>query len=209
MNLVKLYVDNGKSKQAIQTITAARENYKKDKEALLHTQFVESMTQNKLGNEDKARELFQLAIKNIKMNLSDLPVDLQNDLIATTEDLGETELAEALKYDINNPSEIGQSNTEKMSRKYHYLLQNGKGMRLYNTKHIFESISIFEEAAQNLPERLSVNMNAAQALLIHMKSNGKKPELLEKARYYLDISQKLDKNNDKYQQLESIYSGLN
>jgi len=209
MNLVKLYVDNGKSKQAIQTITAARENYKKDKEALLHTQFVESMTQNKLGNEDKARELFQLAIKNIKMNLSDLPVDLQNDLIATTEDLGETELAEALKYDINNPSEIGQSNTEEMSRKYHYLLQNGKGMRLYNTKHIFESISIFEEAAQNLPERLSVNMNAAQALLIHMKSNGKKPELLEKARYYLDISQKLDKNNDKYQQLESIYSGLN
>ncbi|MCU7938069.1 MAG: response regulator [gamma proteobacterium symbiont of Bathyaustriella thionipta] len=208
MNLVKLYADNGKGKQAIQTITAARKIYKKDKEAQLHTQFVESMTHHKLGNEDKARDIFQQAISNISGHLSDLPAELQNDLIATTHHLGETELAEALIDDINNPSEDKHTNTEEMTRKYHYLLQNGKGMRLYNANHIFESIKVFEDAAQHLPDRISVNMNAAQALLIYLKSTGVDAELLDKARHYLDISQKLDKHNEKYQKLEAIYSGL-
>ncbi|MCU7818012.1 MAG: response regulator [gamma proteobacterium symbiont of Lucinoma myriamae] len=208
MNLVKLYTDNGKGKQAIQTITAARKSYKKDKQALLHTQFVESMTQHKLGNEDKARDVFQDAISNITGKLSELPAELQNDLLATTEDLGETELAEALREDINNPSENGHTNTEEMTRKYHYLLQNGKGMWLYNANHILESIKLFEDAAQHLSDRLSINMNAAQALLTYIKNTGHHQELIDKAQYYLDISQNLDKNNEKYQKLEAIYSGL-
>jgi len=208
MNLVKLYVDNGKSKQAVQTITAAQKIYKKDKESLLHTKFVESMTQNKLGNEDKARELFQQAIANIKGPLSELPPALQEDLITTTEDLGETELAEAVRDDINNKDGHSLIDTETMTKKYHYLLQNGKGMRLYNENRLLESIDIFIDAAENLPERISVNMNAAQALMFHMKSSGKNQELLDKARHFLNISQGLDSNNEKYQKLETIYSGL-
>jgi len=208
MNLVKLYVDNGKSKQAVQTITAAQKIYKKDKESILHTKFVESMTQHKLGNEDKARELFQDAIANIKGPLSQLPPALQKDLIQTTEDLGETELAEALKDDINNTDAHVHIDTEEMTRKYHYLLQNGKAMRLYNSNHIRESVELFEEAAENLPDRISVNMNAAQALLFQMKGSGKNDQMLDKARHFLDVSKNLDKNNEKYQKLEVIYSEL-
>ncbi len=206
MNLAKLYVENGKGKQAVQTITTAQKIYKKDKSSLLHTKFVESMTQNKLGNEDKARELFQQAIANIHGPLSELPPELQNDLIATTEDLGETELAEALKDDIKNKD--GHVHAEEMAKKYHYLLQNGKGMRLYNSNHLLESMGIFEDAANNLPDRLSVNMNAAQAFIFYIKATGKNDELLDKARHFLDISHNLDENNEKYQKLETIYSEL-
>ncbi len=206
IHLIKLYTDKGKSKQAKQIINSARKNYKKDKQALLHIQIIESLTQQKLGNEDKARDIFQATISNLNGRLADLPVELQNDLIETTKALGETELVEALQYDIKHPE--GQSNTKEMTQKYHYLLQNGKGMRLYNADLIFESIKVFEDAAQNLPDRLSVNMNAAQAILIHLKKRGRDPKLLEKARYYLDISQALDSSNDKYHKLEAIYSGL-
>ncbi|MCW8931791.1 MAG: response regulator [Gammaproteobacteria bacterium] len=208
MNLAKLYVDNGKSKDAVQTITAAQKIYRKDKPSLLHTKFVESMTQHKLGNEEKARELFQQAIADIHGPLSELPPELQKDLISTTEDLGETELAEALKDDINNKDKHTSIDTEAMTKKYHYLLQNGKGMRLYNNNHLFESMEIFEDAANNLPDRISVNMNAAQALMFYIKATGANDELLNKARHFLDISQKLDKNNEKYQKLETIYSEL-
>lgn len=206
MDLAKLYLDNGKTKNAIQTITTAKKVYKKDPEAMLHTQFVESMTQHKLGNEDKARDLFQQAISNIPGNLSELPKELQNDLIATTEDLGETELAEVLKSDIAAGS--GQVNAEDLTKKYHYLLLNGKGIRLYNTNHIYESIEYFEQAAENLPDNISINMNAAQALLFYMKATGQNKELLERARTYLDISHGLDNHNEKYQKLETIYSEL-
>jgi predicted negative regulator of RcsB-dependent stress response len=101
MNLAKLYVDNGKAKQAVQTISSAQKIYRKDKQSILHTQIIESMTQQKLGNEDNARDLFQKAIANLSGPLSDLPEELKQDLIATTEDLGETELAEALQDDIH------------------------------------------------------------------------------------------------------------
>lgn len=208
MNLAKLYVDNGKGKQAVQTITAAQKIYKKDKESLLHTKFIESMTQNKLGNEDKARDLFQEAIANLHSPLSELPTELQNDLIATTEVLGESELAEALKDDMNNKDGHVHIDTEAMTQKYHYLLQNGKGMRLYNRNNLFESMEIFEDAANNLPDRISINMNAAQAFMFYMKATGKNDELLNKARHFLDVSHNLDKNNEKYKKLESIYSEL-
>jgi hypothetical protein len=97
---------------------------------------------------------------------------------------------------------------EAMTQKYHYLLQNGKGMRLYNKNRLLESLEVFEDAADNLPERISVNMNAAQALLFYMKATGKSQDLLSKARYYLDVSQKLDSTNDKYKKLESIYADI-
>lgn len=206
MGLAKLYIDNGKSSKAVQVINTARKTYKKDTEALLHTQFIESKTQHRLGNEDKAHELFQEAIANIPRNMSELPRELQEDLIATTEDLGETELTEALKDDMANGS--GHSSADELKKKYHFLLLNGKGIRQYNANRIYESIELFEQAAQNLPDRISVNMNAAQSLLFHVKATGRNQELLNKARQYLDISQNLDSNNEKYQKLELIYSEL-
>ncbi len=208
LDLVKLYADNGKSKQAKQTMLTTRKNYKKDKQALFHSEFVESMALYKLGNESKARDVFQQAISHISGNLSELPKELLADIINTTDELGETELADALRYDIKNPSKEGQSNTEAMTQKYHYLLQNGRGMRYYNDNLIFESIKIFEDAADNLPDRISVNMNAAQAILIYVKKSQRHKDLLSKARHYLDISKALDKNNEKYQKLEAIYTSL-
>ena len=207
MNLAKLYVDNGKGKKAVQAIATAQKVYRKDKEAILHTLVVESMTQKKMGNENNARDVFQKAIANLSGALSEMPEALQNDLLATCEELGETELVEALRDDINNTSDTS-SNIEEMTRKYHYLLQNGKGMRLYNNNHLHEAINIFEDAANHLPDRISVNMNAAQALLFYVKATGKNEDLLDKARHFLDVSHDLDQHNEKYKKLESIYTEL-
>ncbi len=207
MELVKIYAKSGKPKKVTQTLTTARAAYKKDKQALLHTQFVESMAQHKLGNESRAREIFQTAINNMPDQLSQLPKDFQDDLLSTTKELGETELAEALEDDITNKTST-TSDTESNAKKYHYLLLNGQGIRLYEADRIRESIELFEEAAQNLTDRISVNMNAAQALLFQYKATRKDKELLKKARHYLDISQKLDQSNEKYQKLENIYSEL-
>jgi len=204
MDLVKIYADNGQPKKVTQTLKTARISYKKDKDAMLHTQFVESMAQKKLGNEDRSRALFQDAIKNIPDHLSELPKELQDDLLAISIDLGETELAEALEEDMNSTS---SSNNENKTKKYHYLLINSKGIRLYEADKIKESVPLFEEAAEHLVDRISVNMNAAQALLFQFKTN-KNKDLLTKARHYLDVSKKLDSSNEKYNKLEDIYSNL-
>ncbi len=206
LELAKLYLDTGKYKNAIQTINIAKQNYKKQPDALSHAHFVECLAQNKVGNEDIARELFQQAIANMPEDLSQLPDEFQKDLITVTEDLGETELADALKDNIINGP--GHSNAEELTRRYQYLLLNGKGIRLYTAQRINDSIPCFEEAADNLPDRISVNMNAAQALLFQIKSHGQNNKMLDKARHYLDISNDLDPQNEKYQKLESIYTEL-
>ena len=209
LQLVKIYAEAGKPKMVHQALVTARSTYKKNKQAMLHTQFVESMAQKKLGNEDRSRQIFQEAIGNIPDNLADLPKEFQDDLITTANDLGETELAKALTEDINNV--VDQSSFAEKSKKYHYLLINGKGTRLYEAHRIHDSIHFFEDAARNLPENIFLNMNAAQALLFHYQAVHKArsvDELLLRARDYLDTSKKLDSSNDKYKKLEKIYSSL-
>ena len=58
----KLYLENGQNKNDIQMIKTTKQTYKKDASAMSHTQIVECLMQNKLGNEDMSRELFQQAI---------------------------------------------------------------------------------------------------------------------------------------------------
>lgn len=207
LNLAKLYLENGQKKNAIQTINTTKKIYKKNSDALSHTQFVECLIQKEQGNEDIARELFQQAIDKIPEDLSKLSDQFKNDLITITEQLGETELAEALEENISHGP--GDSNAEEITRHYQYLLLNGKGIRLYTENRIGDSIPCFEEAADHLPDRISVNMNAAQALMFYVKNRGKNNQMLEKARHYLDICKNLEPANEKYQKLETIYAELN
>ena len=207
LNLAQLYLENGQKKNAIQTINTAKQTYKKDAGALSHTRLVECLVQNELGNEDMARELFQKAINEIPEDLSQLSEKFKSDLLTITDQLGETELAEALKDNINNGP--GDSNAEEITKTYQYLLLNGKGIRLYTDNRIADSIPYFEQAADNLPQRISVNMNAAQALMFYIKNHGRNDQMLEKARHYLDICKNLEPENEKYQKLEAIYTGLN
>ena len=209
LQLVKIYADAGKPKKVQQTLAAARLTYKKDKESMIHIQFVESMAQKQLVNEDRARQIFKEAMAHIPENLAEMPKEFQQDLIATANDLGESELAKALTEDINNV--LDQSSFADKTKKYHYLLLNGKGIRLYEAHRINDSIRFFEDAARNLPENISLNMNAAQALIFHYKAIHKSrnaEDLLERARDYLDVSKQLDSSNEKYKKLEKIYSSL-
>ncbi len=206
LNLAKLYLENGQNKNAIQTIKTTKQTYKKDATAMSHTQIIECLMQNKLGNEDMSRELFQQAIAEIPEDLSIISDEFKTDLLTITEQLGETELAEALQDNINNGP--GNSNAEEITKSYQFLLLNGKGIRLYTANRIAESIPYFEQAADHLPERISVNMNAAQALMFYIKNHGRDDQMLEKARHYLDICKNLDPENEKYQKLEAIYTGL-
>ena len=209
LQLVKIYAQAGKPKKVSQTLIAARLSYKKDKQAILHSQFVESMAQKILGNEQRARQLFQEAIENLPENLSSLTEEFQEDLIASARTLGETELEKALIEDINNSTD--DTDFTLQSKKYQYLLLNGQGVRLYEEQRINDSIQYFEDAARNLTDNISVNMNAAQALLVQFKTVQKakeSKELLLRARDYLDAATKLDSSNEKYKKLEKIYSSL-
>ncbi len=204
-SLTKLYLDNGENAKASKTINSAKKQFRKDRQSLFHAEVLDSMVQFELGNEEKSREMFENVILNMPKGIQELPESIQNDLLANGELLNEHEMVQSLKDDINNPD---ISHSDDIKNRYKSLLLNGKGMRVYNQK-IADSVVLFEEAANSLPENISVNMNAAQAIIMMLKKMpSQHPELKEKARHYLDVSKNLDVTNKKYQQLETLYSGL-
>jgi len=209
--LSKLYTDNGKASKAVPVLTNAKKIFRKDKESLFHTQVVDGIVQMKLGNEEKSREIFQKTMRDMPGSVQSLPPELQEDLVASSELLNEPEITEALLNDINGIGDDSESAADK-TKKYQYLLVNGRGMRLYSNHKYQESIDCFVDAASNLPENISVNMNAAQAFLKMLERQGKGAsnynDLKEKARIYLDVSKRIDPHNEKYRKLEQLYSDL-
>jgi len=209
--LSKLYVDNGKASKAVPIITDAKKIYRKDKESFFHAQVVDGIIQQKLGNEEKARDIFQKTLRDMPGSIKDMPPKLQEDLLLSSELLDEPEITEALQSDINNIDGSSESAADT-SIKYRYLLINGKGMRLYKTNKLHESIDCFEDAASNLTDNISVNMNAAQAYLKMIERQGKGAAdyklLVDKARTYLDVSKQIDPKNEKYLKLEELFNEL-
>lgn len=209
--LSKLYADNGKPSKAVPVLSNAKKIFRKDKESYFHTQVVDGMVQLKLGNEEKARDIFQRSLRDMPDNIQDLPPDLQDDLILSSELLNETDITEALINDINGTGNSDETAAEK-SKRYQYLLVNGRGMRLYNNHKVLESINCFKEAAEKLTDNISVNMNTAQAYLKMLEIKGKDApnydDLKESARHFLDVSKGIDSGNEKYRKLEQLYNEL-
>jgi len=207
--LTKLYIDNGQTSKAVKVLNNAKKEYKKDEQGLFHAEVMDSIVQFKQGNEGKAREIFENIIHTMHDEIHSLPESLQKDLISNAEILNENEMVESFKADIENPQASLSADKQKKKKMYKYLLINGKGMRLYKEKKIPAAAKLFDEAAENLPENISVNMNAAQAYIMVIKdSSSSNPPIKKKIRNYLDISKKLDSDNEKYQKLEVLYSGL-
>jgi len=208
--LAKLYINMGEMSKAASVIEDAKEYFAFDRKSLFHASIIESIVEMNLGKINDARNTFIKTLKNIPGEIITLPKDVQDDLLLNSEILGEEDITKALKDDIsgNNLSDSGNS-----LEKYKFLLINANGKQLYQEHKIFESIKLFEHAAQNLSEDISINMNAAQAIIMSLKDNLvinklEAKELKVRARKYLDISQSLDKNNDKFLKLEALYNEL-
>ncbi len=209
--LSKLYLEKGKTTKANSVLKNAKQHFKKDAEACFHTEILEGMVLLKSGKEDKAREVFSDILKKIPKDIAHMPKEIQDDLLLSSEQLGEDDLTEALKADIEGTGEASTLVGNKLE-KYSFLLLNGKGMRFYKENKITDALKLFEDAANHLTDNISVNMNAAQTLImLLMRNQVGKSEVStykERAREYLDICQGLDRENEKYIKLEELYKGL-
>ena len=208
-DLTKLYIESGNTSKAVKVLNNAKKQYKKDSQSIFHTDVVDGMIQFKQGHEEKSREIFEKVIHSMPDDIHNLPKSLQDDIIANGELLNETEMVESLKEDIQNPGALSTDDRADKKNKYKYLLINGKGMREYKKQRIAAASKLFEQAAENLPDNISVNMNAAQTFIMFIKeSTNSNPDIKQKIRHYLDISKQLDSHNEKYKKLEELYTGL-
>lgn len=200
--LSRLYIENGDARKAMAVIKEGVAKYKKNPLVAVHLAAMEIRANVKAGNRKQAHERFRKAIDKLPDNLSELPEAAMSDFASACQELGEDEVAEALMEDFRSGASAGAK------EKYAALLVNSEGVRLYKEGHIKQSISKFEQACKILPTRASVNLNAAQSLIIHMQKQGASSDMKSRVRTYLDHIRELEPGNERYIKLEQYYTRL-
>jgi tetratricopeptide (TPR) repeat protein len=124
----------------------------------------------KLGQDEKAKALFRIAIKN---NHDD------DEFLRNVESaLHETDLSAAASSMI--------SETKK-----EIIALNNKGVRLVSEGQIVEAIGLFQQAADGMRGNKTINLNAAKVMIMFMEKNGLETQYLGQARQYIERVQKL------------------
>ena len=125
----------------------------------------------RLGQEEKAKALFQTAIKN---NHDD------DEFLRNVETaLKDTGLSDAAGTMI--------SETKK-----EIIALNNKGVGLVSEGRIEEAIGLFQQAADGMSGNKTINLNAAKVMIMYMEKRGLETQYLSQARQYIERVQKLD-----------------
>ncbi|MBT5231914.1 MAG: efflux RND transporter permease subunit, partial [Methylococcales bacterium] len=82
------------------------------------------------------------------------------------------------------------------------------GVDMFQNGKFWEAIIHFEQVAVKFPQSKSLNLNAAQAMLIFMQRNGADVGFLKRSKRYLDRAEKVAPNDEKYHKLLKLYDHL-
>lgn len=207
LGLAKVSMGKEELEEALTHVHAAQKEFRLSSDDQLHAQIVEGMIYKTGGYDDEAQEIFDTVMNKVIHSLDTLPGDVSREMAQACFMFGEDDIGVALLDDSEHPENQGRARDR--SKKYEYLQLNRKGMQLYQENRLEECVAVFEEAAQGLPDNISVNMNTAQVLIMYVDGIGGDDDVMVRVRKYLDQAKRIDSNNEKYIKLEEMYNQLN
>jgi len=221
--LARVLSENKNPLEALKVIGMVREEYKDKSDAAMQASMVEGIVYKKLGQEEKANACLDDALKlheriGSKASIEDSMSLAQTCYELDAKDKGNNIMREVIR---NHAEEDGVLKNAKaifkdagMEEEGANLIENSRdeivqlnnqGVKLVKDGKLEEAIDFFEKAAEHLPDNGTMNMNAAQALLMFMEKNGKSDQHLYKARQYLDRVGKSNPGHEKYKKLLKMY----
>jgi CheY-like chemotaxis protein len=224
--LSKVYLEKKAPNDALKVISNVRDEFNNAAEATLQAAVMEGRIYTTMGQTGLAEKAVEEA-SHIYSNLAgNVPTDVAMDLAKTCFSLGKKDQGEELvKYVVRNHhedeavlrqaealfTELGMGDEGRAlisSTRQEVIDINNKGVQLAKEGKLEESIEFFTKAAGGMPENQTINLNAAQSLIMHMQRNGKNDRYLYQTRQYLDRVRELDPTNDKYQKLLAYYKKI-
>ncbi|MFC1751350.1 tetratricopeptide repeat protein [Pseudomonadota bacterium] len=222
-HLARTLLKNGNPKDAMRYLDVIKHEFKDDEQAKLAAATTKSKIYKEMGQSEKSEQALAEAMEMLSSapNLADNETALE--LTESCLALGRTEDADnVLSHLLNNNHDddeliakandiyvgagIEQGAQELVSNAQKEMIAiNNHGVKLINEGHIEESIGYFEKALEVTPHNSFLNINTAQAYLMKMKKRGKDPELLHKARIYLEKAHNDNKLLDRHKVLSKLY----
>lgn len=225
-NLAKVLVDQDNTAEALDVASATRKEFKDNADADLQASVMEGMIYTQRHEEDKAKEAITKANQIYEENKGEVSASVTMDMAKVNFAVGDEEHGKELVQDLVRDHHEDEAVLEEVEAvlensslkdegkeiieqtKKEIIDINNKGVYLVKEGKMEEAISFLEQAADGLPNNKTINLNAAQAMLLYMERNGKDDSYIRKSRQLLDRVAKTDSAGEKYQRLMNIYQGI-
>jgi DNA-binding NarL/FixJ family response regulator len=170
------------------------------------------------GNPDKAKLVLKRAADIIEKEeialSSDEIIDYANSQIT----VGEKGKAETVLKKILGGKDVDSqvvSEIQEMAEKLELVVDekslNRQGIKLFEAGKLKDAAVLFEKATREMPDNISVNLNAAQAFIQWMQKEGKQKESLAKVKVFFERVKNIDatdKRYERYQQLQKMFKDV-
>ncbi|MDH5191499.1 MAG: tetratricopeptide repeat protein [Gammaproteobacteria bacterium] len=224
--LAKALTATGNEADAMKVIKNVNDEFRNNNDVKYQTGLLKSAIYRKQGLQESAEAALKEVKELVEMMDDDKAVDATMELAQVCMDMGSTEDAKQLLQMVvrNNHEDEGtlgkvQGMFEKAgmedegkvliaSTREEMNKLNNKGVQLVKAGKIDEAIGLFVKAADGAPENKTINLNAAQVLIMKAKKNKKDNTLLEKASEYLENAGHKDRFDEKYLALLDAYDEL-
>ncbi|GAB6042204.1 tetratricopeptide repeat protein [Endothiovibrio diazotrophicus] len=214
------------SQEALKVLHSVRKEFDGDKEAALHAAMAEGAVFKTMGRESEAYRAFEEATKLYEGVGGKVDSEVTMEMAKAAFTVGESEKGMALMQEVvRNHHEdekvlreaqaafeavgMGEEGRQVISDTKAEVVQlNNQGVRLVKEGKLEEAIHFFEDAVKAMSDNKTVNLNAAQVMLMAMQKSGKNDRYLYQVRQYLDRVRKVDPANGTFQKLSQIYEKM-
>ncbi len=226
-SLSRVYLQKGDNLEAMKTLASMKKEFRSSRSGdRLHAIILEIMLYKDMGRDDEARKGISEAMKLFRDNPAGLNTPLAMNLASACYALGQKEEGdEIVRHIVRNNHEdqdildqvqtmmegcgIGDSAADLIAAtRDEVIALNNRGVELATSGALQDSIKLFAQAAEGMPENLVINLNAAQSLIMFMQRYGAVPEFLEQTQGYLLRAQALNKPSQKQDKLQTAYRKL-
>ena len=224
--LAKALSATGNETEAMKVIKNVNQEFRNDNKVKYETGLLKSAIYRKQGLQDSAEQALKEVKEMVDLMDDEQAVDATMELAQICMDMGSTEDAKELLQTVvrnNHEDEGALGKVQSMfkdagmedegkelieSTRDEVNKLNNKGVQMLKAGKIDEAISLFVKAADTAPENKTINLNAAQVLIMKAKKNKKDASLLEKASEYLENAGHKDRFDEKYMALLDAYDEL-
>lgn len=221
--LAKVYLKKENATEAGKVVASMSAEFQKGNGAVqLQAAVIQALVYKETGNSGESAKALDRVMTLYAQNPSNLPTSTALELAEASYALGKGDHgSELLKHVIRNNHEDAQllekvkaicaktgdaalSNLVETTCK-EVVGTNNKGVELIKEGKIDESISLFMQAARAMPESVSINLNAALALIAHMRKNGISDKATQQTESYLDRVMRVAAGNERYKKVLQQY----
>jgi tetratricopeptide (TPR) repeat protein len=225
--LSRVYLASNNTVEALKTLSSMKKEFRSAKpNSRLQALVVEAQLYLDLGQEENSRPGIEQAMRLFRDDPAKVTTKLAMELAQGCYNVGMKEEGdEVIRYIVRNNHDDqkilnsvqammeGCGNAEEASKliaqtRDEVVTLNNRGVELATNGALQDSIKLFSQAAQGMPENLVINLNAAQSLIMFMQKYGAVTEFLEQAQGYLARASALDRPSAKQDKLSAAYRKL-